>query len=365
MRVLMLGPCPTIRGPLPKIVPLLVSSLERLGCDVVNLEWGRRDEHESIMTKLTGRAQDIRVVRQLLRQQSVDVMIVQTTHQDWFALARDIPLLAFTRSLCPRIVLQLHGSQSDELVSSGHVMLKVASRLLLRLSDAILVLSTHERRQWQEFYPKCNVHVVSNPYAPPPTSGCVAPRAYRERPGKRLRVLYVGRLVPEKGILDLLEAAAKLRRNVAFDLMIVGEGPALPIMRERIGTLGLISDVSLTGYLVGQELQSAYADSDVFVLPSWSEGFPTVISEAMNYGLPIVTTNIKGIVDHLQEGVHALFVPEQRPDLLGSAIERLLRDPAMRDQMGAANREKVTEFAPDRVAARYLAILNEIAQTQS
>jgi glycosyltransferase involved in cell wall biosynthesis len=91
----------------------------------------------------------------------------------------------------------------------------------------------------------------------------------------------------------------------------------------------------------------------MLVLPSLSEGFPLVVSEAMHAGLPVVTTPIRGVVDELTEGTHVAFAPVRDPDALAQTIVRLLRDPARRAAMGQANRIKVREFAPTPVARRF------------
>jgi glycosyltransferase involved in cell wall biosynthesis len=82
----------------------------------------------------------------------------------------------------------------------------------------------------------------------------------------------------------------------------------------------------------------------------------------MAAGLPIVTTPTRGISDHLVDGVHALFVPPRDPRALADAIERLLRDSALRKRMSGANRAKVRDFAPEKVAGQYLRALEEIVR---
>jgi glycosyltransferase involved in cell wall biosynthesis len=118
----------------------------------------------------------------------------------------------------------------------------------------------------------------------------------------------------------------------------------------------------LTGFLSGSDLISRYQESTVFVLPtSWDEGFPTVLTEAMDAGLAIVTTPIRGAADHLVDGENVLFVESGDVDALAAAISTLLRDPALRDRMAAANRDVLRRFEPDVVAAEYFEILESLA----
>ena len=355
MRVLMLTAYPGITGPLPKLAPLVINEMLRLGCDVSTEPWSHRREDESFLAKVVERAQDLRRVRRRLKAGRFDVMLVTTTH-NWPALLRDIPLLALTRGCCRARVLQLHGSMVDTLVGPRHRLLKVCSKWLVRQCDAVLVLSSEEQDQWRDFAPGVRFEVVTNPFQPPEPPLASPPHTRRAPPV----VLFVGRLVPEKGIFDLLEAARRVASRQDCVLRIAGEGSAEPAIRARVVDLGLSDSVELVGYTQGDALAELYASSDIFVLPSYREGFPTVITEAMSYGLPIVTTPIRGSVDLLTEGENVLFVPPRRPERLAQALLRLLNDAGLRADMGERNRERVKDFAPAVVVPHYVAIMRSL-----
>jgi glycosyltransferase involved in cell wall biosynthesis len=143
--------------------------------------------------------------------------------------------------------------------------------------------------------------------------------------------------------------------------MIAGVGPAQDDVSRRIALLGLARDVEMLGYVTGDALDRVYRSADVFVLPSYREGFPLSVMEAMGYGLPVVTTPIRGCVDHLVPDVNALFVPPRDPEALAERLLQLLDDDALRRRMAAANLAKVGEFAPDAVIPRYEQILRSVA----
>ena len=371
LRVLMLVPSPGIDGPLPKLVPLLVESLRRRDCEVDTACWSRHAEDESLPAKLAGRTSDLLTVCRRLATRRYDVLFVHTAHT-WAGLARDVPLVLLSRWLCDRRVVQFHGSSPDRLLGPGSLLFKAVSRALISQVDAVLVLSEEERREWSTFFPHGRFEVVTNPFLPVaahPEQGASGPsRRPSEtspdlsRPGDHEPVLlFVGRLMREKGVFDLVEALRELRLEVACRLVVAGDGPAAPEMRGRVARLGLTSVVTFCGYLGGDDLQRAYRQADVFVLPTYyAEGFPTVIVEAMGAGLPIVTTLLRGALDHLDEGVNALFVEPRRPDLLADALRRLLADDDLRVAMGRRNASKVEEFAPDTVSERYVSILQSV-----
>ena len=118
--------------------------------------------------------------------------------------------------------------------------------------------------------------------------------------------------------------------------------------------------MQMLGHVSGPDLARCYEEADALVLPSYREGFPTVLLEAMSAGLPIVTTALRGAVDRLEEGVNALFVPPRRPDLLAEALGRILSDGDLRASMAANNLAKIKEFAPEAVAPQYVAILENV-----
>ena len=172
----------------------------------------------------------------------------------------------------------------------------------------------------------------------------VTPAAYRRTtphaPGKRL--VFVGRLAAVKGVPVLLEALARLRADDPdVTLTLVGDGPERDWIERRIAELGLSGAVTITGYLSQSDVAAELARADIFVLPSFAEGVPVVLMEAMATGLPVVTTRIAGIPELVEHGVSGLVVPPGDVVGLTKALATLLADPALRDRMGTAGQAYV------------------------
>lgn len=352
LRIVMPAPPPT-RGPIPRIAELLAAGLRSAGCEVTALAWGRRGS--STVGRALEVAADVRRIRRAVAAAGPDVVLVHTSH-DSRALTRDIPLALSLRSSAARLVLQLHGSRADLLDAAGSPLLKRATSFLLHRVDGVLVLSTEEKRAFERFDPGGSFHVVANPYVPPPP-GVPATARSREAPV----ILFAARLLPEKGVLDTVEALGLLRQRVAARLVIAGDGPASGELRRLVAERGLAENVDVVGHLSEERLFEAFRAADAFALPTYHpEGFPTAISDAMSAGLPIVTTQVRGNADHLVEGTNALFVPPRDPPALADALEHVLTDADLRRRMSSANAEKVAEFAPERVAPVYLHALREI-----
>ena len=356
LRIFMLVQHTDIRGPLPKLTSHLVTALRSLGCTVETHPWGRQREGESLVEKTAQRFRDLLSVRRALSGKEFDVAVVQTAH-DWRTLIRDIAVARLLRR--HPTVLQVHGSQASRLAEPGNHAFKAATAALLALVDGIMVLSTEEQRQLEAFRDRPPVFTVKNPYVRFHLAG--SPSAADGEGSESARLLFVGRLIREKGILDLIDALPLVLRHVECQLDVVGEGELEGQLIDRIQTLGIEKHVKRTGYLSGSELIREYQRAAIFVLPtSWAEGFPTVLAEAMDAGLAIVTTPIRGAIDHLIDGENALFVASGDVPGLAASITTLLGHKDLRARMRAANQPGVRIFAPDVVAAEYLQVLQTV-----
>jgi colanic acid/amylovoran biosynthesis glycosyltransferase len=169
------------------------------------------------------------------------------------------------------------------------------------------------------------------------------------------RVLSVGRLVPAKGHGVLLEAAALAARNgVRLHLTIVGDGPRRERLAALARELGIAEHVTFAGAVSQDALPAMFAAADAFCLPSFAEGLPVVLMEAMATGLPAVTTGVMGIPELVRDGENGVLVPPGRADLVADALGRLARDPELRARLGRAGRARVVEAFDIRHEARRL-----------
>ena len=155
-------------------------------------------------------------------------------------------------------------------------------------------------------------------------------------------VLCVGRLDPEKGHLILLDALADLRdRGVAATAVFVGSGSFRREIEDRSEELRLTDTVRLVGAVGQDEIAEYYRRAQVFCLPTFVEGLPVVLMEAMASGLPVVTTPVNGIPELVEDDVTGLVVAPGRSDLLADALERLVGDRALREQLAERARARV------------------------
>lgn len=149
-----------------------------------------------------------------------------------------------------------------------------------------------------------------------------------------------GRLEPVKGHFDLLQAFHTLARHQPdLHLMIMGTGPLKDQLEARIQALGLGAQVHLLGWV--EDLIQAMAALDVFVLASHYEGLGVVLLEALALGLPVVSTRVGGTQDIIEHEVTGLFASSHQPQELAAAIQRLLDDPRLAQDLAQAGQSKV------------------------
>ena len=154
--------------------------------------------------------------------------------------------------------------------------------------------------------------------------------------GEPPTLLYHGRVDRRKGVLDLLDAVEILRqRGRAVRLAVSGIGPDVDAVEERVEALGLAEAVDVLGVAGYADAPARYHRGDVFVSPTYKEGFSNTILEAMASGLPIVSCEVVGVVDCLADGRDALLVDARAPGQLADAVERILTDEPLRQRLTA------------------------------
>lgn len=158
------------------------------------------------------------------------------------------------------------------------------------------------------------------------------------------RLLYVGRLATTKGLPILLESLASLKSTFPnLVLTVVGDGTDKLVLQEIVSRLGIQEAVEFVGYQSQSKVREYMQQTDILVLPSFAEGIPVVLMEAMAAGLPVVTTRIAGINELVEDGVSGYLVPPGDMTSLAEAIKNLLKDEQLRTIFGKAGRCKVEQ----------------------
>jgi glycosyltransferase involved in cell wall biosynthesis len=185
--------------------------------------------------------------------------------------------------------------------------------------------------------------------------------------GGRKRILFVGEVTNRKGIPTLIKSIPPLIKKVLTEevvFVIVGSGENLSDARALAKDLDVESHVVFTGRLPFVELMQAYCSSDLFVLPSLSEGLPTSILEAMYFGLPVVSTDIPGVRDHFSD--FALLVPPSDEHALADAIHALLDDEDLAKSISRRGKALVvSRYTWDQVTREYETLYSNVCEFDS
>ena len=254
---------------------------------------------------------------------------------------RDLANVAVAKLCGARVVYQVHGGAAPEAFFA-HPLLKGFFRATLRLPDALVVLGTAQLEAYRAFVPGANIAAIPNgidfrDFSTPHRS----PNA-----NAPLRLLYIGRLAPRKGLGETLAALAAARSSgLAARLVIAGAGPEEPLLRQQVNDYGLQGEVTFAGPAYGEDKKKLLAEADVLLLASHGEGLPYALLEAMAAGIVPVVTRVGAIADVVQHGVHGVFVPVGDAGAIAAAIRELACERKRLARMSAACRE--------RVAARY------------
>ena len=170
-------------------------------------------------------------------------------------------------------------------------------------------------------------------------------RGYPEQEKIRNSVLFVGRLINLKGVYDLLKAFHLLKKSIpSAKLFIAGYGEEEQGMRKMAKEMS-IQDVTFLGRQEKEEVARWMKKSEILVLPSYSEGFPLVIAEAMACGLPIVTTNVRGLPEIVKDGENGYLVEPGDCEALAKSMRLLLEDRKKRQEISKRNEREAERYS--------------------
>jgi glycogen(starch) synthase len=266
------------------------------------------------------------------------------------------------------LVLTIHLSMRHTLVVSDlrSTILKTLGGWIEgwgeRSADAVLAITPRLARQLvSEGVEEDRVHVV-----PPGVTPALFARPCEDPfPGiGRPRVVFVGRLAPQKGVRTLVEAA-RLLKTPGVKVLLVGDGPQRSMLEREVRRLGVGDVVHLFGFVSHDRVPTVLTHADLLVLPSLYEELGTILLEAMWVGLPIVASRTGGIPDVIDDGVNGLLVVPGDPGALARAIDRLLAEPDLARRLGEAARERARDYDWGVLAERVLAVYRDLLTGRS
>ena len=226
-------------------------------------------------------------------------------------------------------------------------------RSTLRHAALIIALSEEWRERLLRICPVARVEVLHNAVAVPDI------QELRSLDDRDAKLLFLGHLLRDKGVYDLVRAFAKVAHKFPQAKLVLGGTGEVAGVQKLAAELKITDRLSCPGWLGPHDKSAALASSLIFLLPSHAEGMPMALLEAMSWGLPVIATPVGGIPQVVEHEVSGLLVPASDIDALAAQIERLLADPALRKRLGANARSRIeTDFSLRDALERLAAIYN-------
>ena len=253
---------------------------------------------------------------------------------------------------CPYIIHIHSGGFPDFYHSDCNAVGQFWIRCCLNGADQVVVL-TSPMSQWLKSVSQC----VSITKVPNFIDLPLPPAADLDI--EQGLILFLGRFTQEKGVFDLLDAMALLKaRGLHFKLVLAGDGD-MDLIASKITALGLTAVVEMPGWLGEDHKLNLLRRAHMFVLPSYTEGLPMGILEAMAMGCPVIASNVGGVPDQIQENVSGVLVEPGDVAALANAIDRLLVDSEQGKKYAAMAKVKLADcFSP----AAMLPIMDDLYQ---
>ncbi|PKG37531.1 glycosyltransferase family 4 protein [Psychromonas sp. Urea-02u-13] len=256
-------------------------------------------------------------------------------------------IVRFIKLFNNKIIIHLHGAEFQEFYKNESSLKKQAHiRNTFDLADSVIVLST-QWLAWAHSIVKepSKVKIVYN----------AVPQLTLDRSVKQnASILFLGRLGERKGVADLIHAFKKLlAKDDSATLLLGGDGD-IEFYKKLVDSLGIKNQVQFLGWVSGDEKNAYLAKADVYCLPSYNEGFPMGVLEAMSAGVAVVASTAGGIPDAISSGKEGLLITAGDVDGLADALLRITSDRALNDAFTLSAKNKFDQNFSEPVVFKVL-----------
>lgn len=224
-----------------------------------------------------------------------------------------------------KIILHLHGSEFEVFYINSSKIVKRLIRNIFESCDLVIVLGERWKKVVKGIAPNSNISVFNNAVNIPDYTA--------EWNEGKINILFLGVLIKRKGIFDLIEAIKILNQNGIvreknLNFIIGGSGPEEDEIKNKINEYNLNFCVEMTGWVNGKLKEELLKKSQVFVLPSYNEGLPMAILEAMSYGIPVISTDVGSIAEVVIENKTGFLIKPGEYKRIVNCIIAVVKDKA-------------------------------------
>lgn len=327
IRVLMCSSARTEKGGMNSVIDQLMDH-----------DWGEKIELSYLATHVSGSpakkilyfANAFRELKSLLRRDTFDIIHIHMSYKGSFY--RKYCVAKTCKKYGKKVIIHLHGSEFKDFYARANDRLKAQITELFTIADRTIVLG----RDWEAFIseiaPEAKIEVINNAIRIP----AIGDKAEHEPP----TVLFLGALIKRKGVIDLLQAVRLLtEEKTAMQVRIAGAGEEEAALKAFVRDHDLGDVVSFPGWIDNQQKPELLKESDLLVLPSYNEGLPIAILEALSYAVPVVSTDVGSIAEAVRDGENGFLYTPGDIKALSAAMRELLTDRELWKRFSGAARK--------------------------
>lgn len=279
-----------------------------------------------------------------------DILHIHTSRD--IRLFDDLQVALYAKRKCGvPVVITVHRSELEKTITTNKLIQKYFLQMMKKV-DKLIFLSDNAKKQFA-MRGLTNTDSLSNFHSYTQKAEKMA-----EKDDKVFRILFVGFFNREKGLLELFQAMRNLPDDVVLDLCGgKKDQESIDVERECIDIRNRVVN---HGYVAGKEKENVFRIANVFILPSYGEGMPLVLLEALHFGLPIITTPVGSIPEVLAENVNALFVPPRNVSAIVDAVLKLKNGKSLSTDMCTANAVLSENYCLERNIQQLCMIYDEV-----
>lgn len=272
------------------------------------------------------------------------------------SILRDFIFAIYAKMTRKKCIVFFHGwSQNEEILMMNNY--KWLLKLYLKNTDALITLSKKSQEILKSLGYKKKIYLETTLVDDNLLNNFNIVKKL-QKCYDEITILFLARIEREKGVFDIINACELLtQRGYKIQLLVAGSGRADKDVMEKIKNKNYIK---FLGYVSGEDKSRVYSESDIYVLPSYTEGMPTTVLEAMAFGLPLLVTPVGGLKDIIKEGFNGYFIPIDNSIVLAEAIIRLINNKDLMYNMSLYNYDDAQKYYASNVVKRIEKIYMEL-----
>jgi len=298
-----------------------------------------------------------------LYPQDIDLVHINPSFR-YASLIRDALILRKAKRANKKVLVFFHGWD--------HNTAKVVERLFYdaffstyNMANAFVVLASEFKAQLESWGFTQPIYLETTPVDDELLAGFSIEKKIHESIQRReVNLLFLSRIEKEKGIFETISAVAELVKNhPRIRLLVAGDGSCLSQARNMVSEMKIENNVSFLGYVQGEKKKQVFLSSDIYIFPTYAEGMPTTVLEAMAFGLPIVTRRVGGLKDFFVDGQFGFTTESKDPNEFASIIDKIVNNRSLSLEMGINCHNYAKErFMATQVAKRLEQIYKKVIE---